>query len=144
MIESLNFLFLIGKAHNFRKYNVSQIDSLGVPYDYISVMHYSPTAFGISGSTTIKAKNSFVIQLGQRIGLSPKDVTQADLLYRCNGEKQLRKPRKSNFKVMFIPVTYMKSFLNDVFLYLCWFVENGLEFGMAHLHDGVILLGSIR
>lgn len=74
-----------GKAHNFRKYNVSQIDSLGVPYDYISVMHYSPTAFGISGSTTIKAKNSSVIQLGQRIGLSPNDVTQADLLYRCNG-----------------------------------------------------------
>ena len=73
---------------------MSQIDSLGVPYDYISVMHYSPTAFGINGSTTIKATNSSVIQLGQRIGLSPKDVTQADLLYRCNGEKQLRKPRK--------------------------------------------------
>jgi len=73
------------KKHNFRKYNVSQVDSLGIPYDYISVMHYSPTAFGINGSTTIIAKDPSVTQLGQRIGLSPKDITQADLLYRCNG-----------------------------------------------------------
>ena len=66
---------------------MSQVDSLGIPYDYISVMHYSSTAFGINGSTTIIAKDTSVIQLGQRIGLSPKDVTQADLLYRCNGRK---------------------------------------------------------
>lgn len=64
---------------------MSQVDSLGIPYDYISVMHYSPTAFGINGSTTIIAKDPSVTQLGQRIGLSPKDITQADLLYRCNG-----------------------------------------------------------
>ena len=56
-----------------------------VAYDYLSVMHYSETAFGINGSTTIVAKDSSVLQLGQRVGLSPKDVQQADLLYRCNG-----------------------------------------------------------
>lgn len=77
-----------GKKHNFRKYNVSQVDSLGIPYDYLSVMHYSETAFGINGSTTIIAKNPSVIQMGQRIGLSPKDITQADLLYRCNGRSK--------------------------------------------------------
>lgn len=78
--------FFTDKKHNFRKYNVSQVDSLGIPYDYISVMHYSSTAFGINGSTTIVSKDPSVVQLGQRIGLSPKDVTQADLLYRCNGK----------------------------------------------------------
>ena len=72
------------KKHNFRKYNVSQVDSLGIPYDYLSVMHYSETAFG-NGATTIIARDPSVIQLGQRVGLSPKDITQADLLYRCNG-----------------------------------------------------------
>ena len=97
---------------------MSQIDSLGVPYDYISVMHYSPTAFGIKGATTIKAKNSSVIQLGQRIGLSPKDVTQADLLYRCNGEKKIKKATQIQ-TLKLILVTYMRPFLNDVFLYLC-------------------------
>ncbi|XP_078373959.1 meprin A subunit beta-like [Oculina patagonica] len=74
------------KKHNFRKYNRTQVDSLGVPYDYLSVMHYSSTAFGINGSTTIVAVDSSVIQLGQRIGLSPSDVKQADLLYGCNGK----------------------------------------------------------
>ena len=76
---------LSGKKHNFRKYNVSQVDSLGIPYDYLSIMHYSSTAFGINGSVTIIAKDSSVVQLGQRVGLSPLDITQADLLYRCNG-----------------------------------------------------------
>ena len=61
------------------------MDSLGVPYDYLSVMHYSSTAFG-SGATTIIAKDPSVVQLGQRIGLSPSDIKQADLLYECKGK----------------------------------------------------------
>lgn len=76
------------KKHNFRKYNVAQVDSLGIPYDYLSVMHYSETAFGVNGATTIIARDPSVIQLGQRVGLSPKDITQADLLYRCNGRSR--------------------------------------------------------
>ena len=70
--------------HNFNKYNRSQIDSLGSKYDYISVMHYSSTAFG-GGNITIVPKDPSVIQLGQRKGLSPLDAQQADLLYKCNG-----------------------------------------------------------
>ena len=61
------------------------IDSLGVPYDYLSVMHYASTAFG-NGRTTINATVPGVIQLGQRIGLSPLDIKQADLLYDCQGK----------------------------------------------------------
>ena len=77
------------KKHNFRKYNRTKIDSLGVPYDYLSVMHYSATAFG-SGKVTIKAKDDSVLQLGQRVGLYPSDVKQADLLYKCEGKKTLK------------------------------------------------------
>ena len=61
------------------------MDSLGVPYDYLSVMHYSSTAFG-NGATTIIAKDPSVVQLGQQIGLSPSDIKQADLLYECKGK----------------------------------------------------------
>lgn len=72
------------KKHNFEKYNRSQIDSLGSKYDYLSIMHYSSFAFG-NGNVTIIPKDPFAIQLGQRLGLSPLDVQQANLLYRCNG-----------------------------------------------------------
>lgn len=88
MLTVFKMFFFSDKKHNFRKYNVSQVDSLGIPYDYLSVMHYSSTAFGINGSTTVIAKNPSVAQLGQRVGLSPMDIKQADLLYRCNGTSQ--------------------------------------------------------
>ncbi|XP_028393835.1 LOW QUALITY PROTEIN: meprin A subunit beta-like [Dendronephthya gigantea] len=79
------------RKHNFNKYNRSQIDSLGSEYDYMSVMHYSSTAFG-GGNITIVPKDPSVIQLGQRKGLSPLDVQQADLLYKCNGQTTIVTP----------------------------------------------------
>ena len=35
------------------------------------------------------SKDPSVAQLGQRLGLSPLDVEQADLLYKCNGKLSL-------------------------------------------------------
>jgi hypothetical protein len=45
--------------YNFDKYPRSTIDSLNTPYDYGSIMHYGPTAFG-QGRTTIVPKNKGV------------------------------------------------------------------------------------
>eukprot|EP00794_Sanderia_malayensis_P015010 gene15010-16559_t len=73
----------IGVKHNFRKYSNSKIDSLGTPYDYLSVMQYGKTAFG-NGKVTLEPKQD-VIQLGQRLGFTEIDAMQANLLYRCNG-----------------------------------------------------------
>ena len=68
-------------AYNFHKYDSSRIDSRGVSYDYDSVMHYSSTAFAKrQGLRTIVGKNGRV-NLGQRYGLSKKDIQQANLLY---------------------------------------------------------------
>ena len=55
--------FLSGKEHNFRKYDRSLIDSLGTPYDYRSVMHYSAKAFTKNGLPTLMVK-----QEGVRVG----------------------------------------------------------------------------
>ncbi|KAK3728947.1 hypothetical protein QZH41_016817, partial [Actinostola sp. cb2023] len=70
-----------GVAYNFHKYDTRKINSRGVSYDYNSVMHYSSTAFSRGrGLYTIVGKDGRT-NLGQRYGLSAKDVIQANKLY---------------------------------------------------------------
>ncbi|XP_055643719.1 seminal metalloprotease 1-like [Toxorhynchites rutilus septentrionalis] len=81
-----------GHEHNFNKYNDSVVTSYGTDYDYGSVMHYSAKAFSRNKQPTIEALEANVT-LGQRKGLSEKDVTKLDLMYesrcaeRANGEE---------------------------------------------------------
>ena len=70
-----------GKFHNFRKYSTNDIDSLGVPYDFSSVMHYHKYAFTINGSVTISSKEKD-IPFGGAPELSPLDIKQINLLYK--------------------------------------------------------------
>lgn len=80
---------------NFRKYSVSRIDSLGVPYDYGSVMHYGATSFSKDGrSITIHANGK---KIGQRYGLSNSDKKQAQKLYGCTGTKCTDRVRHCTF-----------------------------------------------
>ena len=79
----LSLLILVAMKFNFRKYSVSRIDSLGVPYDYGSVMHYGAASFSKDGrSITIHANGK---KIGQRYGLSNSDKKQARKLYGCTG-----------------------------------------------------------
>ncbi|KXJ72215.1 hypothetical protein RP20_CCG018582 [Aedes albopictus] len=73
-----------GHEHNFNKYNDSVVTSYGVEYDYGSVMHYSGKAFSKNKEPTIEALQPNVT-LGQRNGLSEKDVTKLEQMYqsRC-------------------------------------------------------------
>ena len=64
--------------YNFNTNSATHIND-GIGYDYDSIMHYGPKAFSIDGSYTILAKNGQAI--GQRQGLSVKDVQQAKQLY---------------------------------------------------------------
>ena len=54
-------LMFLDMDYNFNKYPRSTIDSLNTPYDYGSVMHYGPTAFGINGRVTIAPKQQGVL-----------------------------------------------------------------------------------
>jgi hypothetical protein len=70
------------RLSNFRVIGEDAIDSLGVGYDYNSIMHYNHDAFGIDGRTTLQAHDP-TIPIGKAVELSDLDVLQANLLYQC-------------------------------------------------------------
>ncbi|XP_036318183.1 zinc metalloproteinase nas-13-like [Rhagoletis pomonella] len=76
---------LDGHAHNFNKYARTHITNFGVEYDYQSVMHYSSKAFTKNGKPTIEPLDPYA-SLGQRKGLSKKDVSKLNEMYKddCN------------------------------------------------------------
>ncbi|XP_010882438.2 meprin A subunit beta [Esox lucius] len=73
-----------GKENNFNMYNDTTSSSLGVPYDYGSVMHYSKTAFRNGTEPTIVTKiSAFANVIGQRMEFSDNDLLKLGRLYSC-------------------------------------------------------------
>ncbi|XP_026110581.1 meprin A subunit beta-like isoform X1 [Carassius auratus] len=73
-----------GKEHNFNSYDETESSSLGVPYDYGSVMHYSKTAFSKGSEPTIVTKiPEFLNVIGQRMEFSDNDLLKLNRLYNC-------------------------------------------------------------
>uniref|UniRef100_A0A8B9ZGQ7 Metalloendopeptidase n=1 Tax=Anas platyrhynchos TaxID=8839 RepID=A0A8B9ZGQ7_ANAPL len=74
-----------GKEHNFNKYDDKTSDSLNVPYDYTSVMHYSQTAFRNGTEPTIVTNiPDFMDVIGQRMDFSDYDLQKLNRLYNCS------------------------------------------------------------
>jgi len=76
----------------FDKIPTTDVDSLGVPYDFGSIMHYSLDAFSKNGNATMKVISNpqgYTGEVGQRQGLSDLDARQANLLYSCSAGKYL-------------------------------------------------------
>lgn len=66
------------------------INSLGVGYDYASVMHYSKRAFAEQGQVAFKINKDKELpeclqEVGQRKSISKKDFEQVNKLYNCPG-----------------------------------------------------------
>lgn len=81
------FLLLLEKFHlkdqayNFDKITTN-IDLLGQPYDYNSIMHYQSNAFTSNGLATIVPKVSGVT-IGNKQQLSPIDIAEIRKYYNC-------------------------------------------------------------
>jgi len=69
--------------YNFKKRTYNEVDSLGTPYDYRSVMHYSKNAFGGKEITIETLDPRYQNIIGQRNSFSEIDVKQINLLYKC-------------------------------------------------------------
>lgn len=75
----------LGKEHNFNTYDDTTSSSLGVPYDYGSMMHYSKTAFRNGTEPTIVTKiPAFSDVIGQRMEFSDSDLLKLHRLYNCS------------------------------------------------------------
>ncbi|XP_076106976.1 uncharacterized protein LOC143075454 isoform X1 [Mytilus galloprovincialis] len=73
-----------GKSFNFDKLSVDEVDTLGVQYDYGSIMHYSKYSFSKNGNPTIQPIRNTNAEIGQRDGLSDLDIKRINTLYRCD------------------------------------------------------------
>lgn len=78
-------VFHLGKKNNFNSYDETESSSLGVPYDYGSVMHYSKTSFSKEREPTIVTKiPEFLDVIGQRMEFSDSDLLKLNRLYNCS------------------------------------------------------------
>ncbi|EFX86900.1 hypothetical protein DAPPUDRAFT_312315 [Daphnia pulex] len=68
----------------FIKKSAGQVNTLGLPYDYGSVMHYPKVVFAIDRHVpVITALKGNPSELGQRAGFSALDVKKMNKLYKC-------------------------------------------------------------
>ncbi|XP_039956467.1 dorsal-ventral patterning protein tolloid [Bactrocera tryoni] len=76
-----------GQDYNFNKLTPEEVDSLGLPYDYDSIMHYARNTFSkgtyLDTILPIEVKGKKRPEIGQRLRLSAGDIAQANLLYKC-------------------------------------------------------------
>uniref|UniRef100_A0A182Q0R1 Metalloendopeptidase n=1 Tax=Anopheles farauti TaxID=69004 RepID=A0A182Q0R1_9DIPT len=68
------------RESNFNRYDSTKLTDLGIPYDYESIMHYARAAFSKNGQDTMVPKRSNVV-IGQRNGLSLKDIRRINVMY---------------------------------------------------------------
>ncbi|XP_043921774.1 meprin A subunit beta-like [Protopterus annectens] len=73
-----------GREHNFLKYDDIETDSLNVPYDYTSLMHYEKYSFQKGSEPTIVTNIlEFTDVIGQRFDFSDYDLQKLNRLYNC-------------------------------------------------------------
>lgn len=85
VIERANILS--GQEYNFNKLTGEEVNSLGLPYDYDSIMHYARNTFSkgtyLDTILPVEIKGKKRPEIGQRLRLSEGDIAQANLLYKC-------------------------------------------------------------
>jgi len=71
---------------NFEKFDNFEVDTLGVQYDFKSILHYGNYAFSKNNRRTLQAIGDHSMQLGNSKGLSKLDVVRLNALYDCKSK----------------------------------------------------------
>lgn len=74
------------EKHNFQKFESASVAHFGTDYDFDSIMHYPKDAFSKNGKPTMMPRVKFwgkMRNMGQRIGMSPTDITKLNEMYEC-------------------------------------------------------------
>merc|ERR1712121_356334 len=75
--------------HDFAKRTSRDMQLLGTPYDFGSIMHYGAYTFAVDKSRpSISPKSGMGegVTMGQRLAMSTQDVTRIQKLYECTVE----------------------------------------------------------
>merc|ERR1711962_1435924 len=74
---------------NFEKLDKEEYNTFGLPYDYLSVMHYSDTLFSNGkGKTILTHDSSMQDVIGRAQGVSDGDIELVKRMYKCNGKTE--------------------------------------------------------
>ncbi|XP_058866284.1 hatching enzyme 1.2-like [Acipenser ruthenus] len=95
------------QVSNFYK---QDINTLGMPYDYTSIMHYGRDAFSnTTGKFTIVPIPDETVEIGQRIAMSPRDIQKINKLYGCNVCNTLLEETNGSFASQNYPNSYQSN-----------------------------------
>ncbi|XP_052830588.1 meprin A subunit beta-like [Octopus bimaculoides] len=83
------------RRSNFQKINPSSFNTLNLPYDYNSIMHYQQNAFAIDRRYSTIITKVKGVRIGQRIGMSQLDIIKIQRLYGCL-ERELVLPQNGS------------------------------------------------
>merc|ERR1711973_762283 len=74
---------------NFEKLDKEEYNTFGLPYDYLSVMHYSDSLFSNGkGKTILTHDSSMQDVIGRAQGVSEGDIELVKRMYKCNGKRE--------------------------------------------------------
>lgn len=90
LLETKILCHVAGQEYNFNKLTEEEVNSLGLPYDYDSIMHYAKNTFSkgtyLDTILPMEIHGKKRPEIGQRIRLSEGDIAQTNLLYKCHSK----------------------------------------------------------